>query len=309
MRNFIKLILTYLVITLLSVMTYNFSVDKVGVFWRGSAWGSYEPNQRYLKTKFLVENKSKFKVLLTGNSRPGFINIANHIDSSYNFCYSACVPAEILKDLKFLYNNGLKLDTLIMAVDNISFMVDSRIHDTQPLRFGFTNHKQKLKMLFYPPRVLSDLKSILSVKTKKYFITKDGSKLVLKEPNPQNVNWDLPSSGIYYSEAINSSINFIEQIKDLCDINNTELIIFVNPLYKSTLMNFEKEIEIFTDKLIDYNVYNFCHLNSMTMTKENYYETSHYRPFIGDILMEIILNGDTTSCYLKKPTNISADWF
>lgn len=309
MLKFIKLIVRYSLIATLCVVVYNYSVDKVGVFWRGSAFGNYEPNQRYLKTKFLLENKNKFRTILAGSSRPGFISVSNHLDSSYNFSYSQGVPQETLEDLKFLYENGLKLDTVILAVDNISFMVDSRIHNSQPLRFGYTNQKEKIKLLFTPSKVISDLRSAISTKTKLYFINKDGSKRVIKEPNPEAINWDIPSSGEYYSEDITSTKKAIKELKELCDINNTELIIFVNPLYKSTFLHYQREMEMFLDELGDFNVYNFCHLNELTSSKENYYETSHYRPHVGDTIMRVILTNNTSSTYLKKPTNISAGGF
>ncbi len=71
--------------------------------------------------------------------------------------------------------------------------------------------------------------------------------------------------------------------------NNTKYKIIISPLYNQIpLSNGRKEIlfNIFKEE----NIYDFSGENCYTKFIYNYYETSHYRKFIGDKILDKVYN-------------------
>jgi len=68
---------------------------------------------------------------------------------------------------------------------------------------------------------------------------------------------------------------------------HTNYKIVISPLYSQNKMN-NSDVAILQNTFGKERVYNFSGKNSFTAKKENYYENSHYRPFVGDSILNII---------------------
>jgi len=69
--------------------------------------------------------------------------------------------------------------------------------------------------------------------------------------------------------------------------HHTNFKIVISPLYSQIKMN-QADVDILQNTFGQEHVYNFSGKNCFTAKKENYYENSHYRPFIGDSILNII---------------------
>jgi hypothetical protein len=110
------------------------------------------------------------------------------------------------------------------------------------------------------------------------------------------MDWSKPlpaSLGPYY--RLQETLQDIQNIKDLCDTNGIELVVFTNPMYKIT---YEASLEVdyleFLECLAgitDY--YNFSGINDVTCNTDNYIDQFHYNAYVGDIIIDTIINGNT----------------
>lgn len=100
--------------------------------------------------------------------------------------------------------------------------------------------------------------------------------------------YQRPDTLVYREVQINSKqLDWLRQIKKIFDKNKTDYKIIIGPMYTQHKFN-----DSDTKKIIDVfgkdRVYDFSGKNEMTSKKTNYYETSHYRPLVGDSIMHYI---------------------
>lgn len=108
--------------------------------------------------------------------------------------------------------------------------------------------------------------------------------------------------GNYENNRIDKVINEIKQIKDLCDNNNIKLTVIFNPLHITTYENTNKEKLLeFKSKLSEITSYwDFNSINQITTNNYYWYETSHYRGIVGDMILKRIY-GDQYKKEIKVP--------
>jgi hypothetical protein len=106
------------------------------------------------------------------------------------------------------------------------------------------------------------------------------------------------SGKLSYSPAIIQSpqIDLCLKIKNIFDKHNTKFKIIISPLYDQKKLN-PKDLEILKLIFGCSNVFDFSGINSITIDYHNYYETSHYRPKIGQQIMDSIYPGSSTACH------------
>ncbi len=94
----------------------------------------------------------------------------------------------------------------------------------------------------------------------------------------------------FEGENITNTLVTMKEIVDLAKKNRIGLVIFINPVHKTTYLDtdlrqfalFKKELAAITD------YYDFSGLNSITTNNYYYYETSHYRPLVGDMMLKVM---------------------
>jgi hypothetical protein len=78
----------------------------------------------------------------------------------------------------------------------------------------------------------------------------------------------------------------LEDIKNILEKSNTSYKIVLSPLYEQIAFN-KKDLSLLND-VFPGHVYDFSGKNIFTDKVTNYYETSHYRPQVGDSILKII---------------------
>gem|GEM_PF-6981324 len=96
-----------------------------------------------------------------------------------------------------------------------------------------------------------------------------------------------------------TKMNFkaLQEIVDLCRKNNINLIVFTTPHNHNYLDSvYENEYYLFLKELVKITDYwDFSGYNSITTNDCNYYENSHYRSKIGNLIMAKIFNDKNIS--------------
>jgi len=79
----------------------------------------------------------------------------------------------------------------------------------------------------------------------------------------------------------------LKNIQSIFKKNKTDYKIIINPLYDQLKIN-PKDLKYIRDLFGAENVFDFSGINSITNDYHNYYETSHYRPFVCDSILNVI---------------------
>jgi hypothetical protein len=79
---------------------------------------------------------------------------------------------------------------------------------------------------------------------------------------------------------------FLERIKEMLEKHNSNYKIVLSPLYEQVKFN-PKDV-FFLQNLFGNKVFDFAGENDLTKSKFNYYETNHFRPSVGDSILNRI---------------------
>ncbi len=304
------------------LVIYNYTFDRFSILRRGFVEQyPLEPNCRYLKVKFILENPNRFDSFVFGSSKAGLIYTSKIKDPRYyNFSYSQGVPGEWLYDLDFLIKKDIVIKNVLLAVDEVSYRYDPEDHMKRNDRHHYTDDiLEKMtyfgKLLFLKPQLIDlvyyfkNRKSVAVILD----IIHDGQtyaplfdKRIAENPkeyysshifkarhilNPGNVN------------RLDETIAEIKEFRDLCIKNNINLTVVFHPNHKDRLLYVNtKELSLFMEKLaglVDY--YDFSGLNSISTNDFMFYDIAHFRPIVGDMIMKKTMNVDL-------PVNVPGDF-
>lgn len=113
---------------------------------------------------------------------------------------------------------------------------------------------------------------------------------IKNNPDYFHSSWFYERTGNEEIQDVQISENqkkMFEGIKRILIKNNTDYKIIINPLYNQLKINDEDTItlnRIFGES----HVYDFSGKNSLTEPRQNYYDRFHFRPGVGDSIMNII---------------------
>ncbi len=295
------------------LVAYNYVFDRYSILSRGFVEQyPLEPNARYLKVKFILENRDRFDSFIFGSSKAGLIYTSKIKGPRYyNFSYSQGVPGEWLYDLDFLIKKDIEIENVILAVDEVSYRYDPKKHMERIDRRHYTdNMLDKMtyygKLLFLKPQLID---FIYFFKNRKKIavnldIMNDGQTYapLFDERIAENPK-EYYSSPVFRArhilnpgnvKRIDETIAEIKEFRDLCIKNDINLTVIFNPNHKDRLLyvNIE-ELSLFMEKLaglVDY--YDFSGLHSISTNDYMFYDIAHFKPVVGDMIMKKALNAD-----------------
>ena len=321
----------------------NYTVDPYGIFRRDFSNQFIIPNQHFIKPRHIVENPDKYNCFIMGSSRVNGIEPASIKDAScYNMTLAGGIPSEYLDNLRYLLKKGIKIKLLLLGLDEFSFVPPANIYLEQPLRYPYPPVINERILPYY-------LKYLFSLFTQKTWETVwAGYKKKLKG-NPEDVvRYDMFGSGITYAPGLEEKIEkdpeahakdpqllvyrsvhvkfrnkndnmeetvrVIKNIAGIAQEHNIRLVIFINPGYYGMYLHntdhekfavFKKELA----KISDF--YDFSGLNSITTNPYYYYEGTHYRQKMGNIMIARIFGNDTVQVpadfgFLATKSNVDA---
>ena len=100
-----------------------YEVDPFGIFREDFSQQVVEPNQRFVKMKWLSEEKREFDSFIFGSSKVGNIDSRRLQGGNYyNMTYSMGLPYEWMQDAKQLYANGYEIENIIICLDDDHFL-------------------------------------------------------------------------------------------------------------------------------------------------------------------------------------------
>ena len=274
-----------------------------------------EPNKHYIKMSYILKNPNKFDSFLFGSSKVGAI----HTDKiknlkCYNMTYSAGLPIEHLNNLNTMLKNSIHPKKIFIAVDCSSYNADSKTfnifgHLTQPLRcpyeyllngnfyslqflklyFNLDNVPGALKEKIKSTLLQNDLHSNSEIFYEYGWITPQAFYEYKSKFNWQSIKPSKPITN--HERHIPEVLQNIRDIKNLCDENKIELTVFTNPLYETQYaQGMEAGYTEFLKGLAQ--ITEFYNFTSICITeRENYNDVGHYRPQVGDIIIDVMCNG------------------
>ena len=258
-----------------------------------------EPNKNYVKMRNVLSHPDKYDSFLFGSSRVGFIDVERMEDGHYyDMMYSEGLPAEHLDNLKVMAERGIIPKNVTLGIDDITYFVDPALHESQLYRLPFPwDGTPSEKMGFYlryfdlitlsqSLEVLRDHKVNDPEAMQRLLDTGTENLHIVPEFNYEGA--DAWWSSYYYPRE--EALEEIRQLKAFCDANGIRLRVFTNPLHALT---YTKDIAngylVFLEELAEITDYwNFSGYNNVTLDYDNYYETSHYCPAVGDLIIDTV---------------------
>ncbi|HME44523.1 MAG TPA: hypothetical protein VKF36_15645 [Syntrophorhabdales bacterium] len=309
-----------IVLGFLIVGLANYVLDPYGLFRKDFSWQFVEPNNDFIKPRYVTEHPLRYDCFVFGSSR------ANNIDvrkikgySCYNMFCNGEVPHEHLGNLKYMLKKGVKIRLVLVQLDDFSFRTDPAQRLNDPLRHPYPPVLNQhllpyyLRYLFslHAQHIMSPViegywGKIMGKKDTRvgyYDVTNTGQILVPGVDKQIEENADAHRKDPRFTEKIEGAtgdnmkgtINDLTQMVRLLKAHGIRSIFFMSPPYKTWFVDldmdafsrFERELAKLTD------FYDFSGINSITKDPLNYYNPSHFRVPIGDMMLARIL-GDKT---------------
>lgn len=304
MRRFFIMILAFTALFLFPYAAYNYKYDYSGILKNDFSPTELhvEPNQHIMKMRFLTANPNKYNAYCFGNSRVGKIDLT-HINNDlryYNMTYSEGLPAEWLSDLKILVKNGAKIKQILIGIDEGTISTDPKSHENQFLRMPYREHEDWLTDLKYllnmpapviTPEIFERDKGFFDI----YGTGRPSAPWIDEwiEQHPAEHAADPKFNAPYIASGtgrVAETIDELAKLKQFADENGIETIFFINPLHHVTYRNINLNDfnELKRRLALISGYYDFSGINSVTTNNYYYYETSHFRPVVGDMMLKRI---------------------
>lgn len=319
--NYTKWIFLVLLFTILNFMLLglvNYIVDPFKIFNSKILPNQVEMNERFVKIEYLKKNHNQFNAYMFGSSRIGVTNpqtIEQYIPQSrfYNFTLSSANLYDYQTYLKFFIQKKYEIKTLYLELD----IDDMSYYGHDEFDYGYKVHPEvsneitslyymKYLFGFFPLNVSSKVEYNIGGKLfKEYHIASGGTwtlkknELELSEDCKNYVkkisSFNLKNRRTQRYTTQKSSIKALQKIIKICTINNIKLYVFITPHNHNKMDTFV--LKDYHDYLKDISsmtgFYDFSGYNSVTENDCNYYEMSHYRPYVGKLIAGRIFNDKT----------------
>ena len=321
--KWLKLTITIPILFLLIVVCINFCIDTYGT--RLSLFSVnkkkvnrietlVEINQHIYNPEYIFRNPERFDSFIFGSSRIAVIDPAKICGRNfYNMSYSQGLPSEHLAILKTFIRKGIRIKTVVIGLDEFCFTTSSREHEKQLLRImhpsvtgrslsdTFFTFFLRMPKLF---EISNGMELLFNNGGRKKFLVNDKGlqltwaekeKEIVLSGKPLFTNDTIESSPIIYdTKLVDEVFTQIEELILLSKKNNFSLIFFFNPSnsnsyinkYANSLFPIKSRLASLTD------FYDFSGLNPVTLNNLDYYDDSHYRYFVGDMIVKKIFPCD-----------------
>ncbi len=305
MKQFLIKVTIFALILAVIFVPFAVFVDPYNIFHASNPVDNgVEPNKNYLKMKNVLSHPDRYDSFLFGSSRVGFIDVSRMEDGNYyDMMYSEGLPAEHLDNLKQMIKHGIVPKNVTLGVDDITYFVDPALHTNQLYRLPFPwdgtpSEKLGFYLRYFDLITLSQSLHVLH----DHKINDPEAMSRLMSTGTENLKI-VPAFNYEGADAWWSSYYYpreevleeIREFKELCDENDIQLRVFTNPLHALT---YTKDIAngylVFLEELAEITDYwNFSGYNEITLNYDNYYETSHYCPAVGNLMIDTVYYGKT----------------
>ena len=322
------LFFTIINFTLLGLV--NYVVDPFKIFGTNFLPYQVQMNERFVKIEYIKKNHQKFNAYLFGSSRIGTTEpkiIEKYVPNSkfYNFTVSSANLYDYLLHLEFFLQEKYPINTLYLQID----LDDMSIY----------GHRESDYLSKLHPEVTHELTSVYYMKYLFGFFPMNTRVKIMDNLNSKKTKerdiakgtWSLPSKEesllkncdeyVKHVSSFNTkhrrvkkyttaefSMKALRKIVDLCRVNNIKLHLFTSAHNQNKMDTFF--LEDYNKYLRDISeitsFYDFTGYNSVTKNNCNYYEMSHYRPQVAELIAARIFNDSSINVpsdfgkYIKK---------
>ncbi|MGL6024712.1 MAG: hypothetical protein ACRC0F_08855 [Cetobacterium sp.] len=298
-----------IILILISIVSLNYYMDTYGVFREKYTNRKTPANERYLKTKYILENKDKYDSFIFGSSRVGTLKGENLKNGKfYNMTFSGALPKEMLSILELFQKNDVKIKNIILGIDDFDQYTTPESQEDILYKLSYEK-LNKNKFEIYQSYLLNN--PFNKVNYEYFFGDKISNVDILDtgkwsrplkdieiEDDIQKHNLDeiftTPFSNLDNISRVDKTIEEIRGIIKICNQNNIKLTVIFLPIHKTTFENNNyQNLEIFKNKLLELTDYwDFAELNKFTKNNYYWYEASHYRPILGELILKKIFKDD-----------------
>jgi len=275
-----------MLVTFVPTITINYILDPYGLF--GEIDDNYrsEPNLRTLKCWHVKSEREKYRNFLFSNSRGGVYDINSQ--TYYNMSYSMGVPSEFKEDIEDFINSGVKIDSVVIMLDEFAIYNNAKNHGSNPLRNKFSKEDKIAPLLL--PFSWRKIESIQSFdkdnKHIKFHLSQNGIFEYCNFSTSRTIDTvNVAQVRVNSSARTMNALSEIKQLTSLLQRNGIKYILGVHPVSKT---NYDKnssrmhQLQNLLDSLDSYDINvmnNFVVLNNLDESS-CFYDGSHYTPFV-----------------------------
>jgi hypothetical protein len=304
-KRLIPKLLLLAVISVIPLLLYNIIMDPYGVLRKDYRHMWVCPNERVVKTDYILSNPGKYDSLLFGSSRVSQIPISvldrETGDHWYNMTFVSGVVAENLNILKVFLRHGVRIKSMMIGLDYFSFQMLPLSNSMRTILYPDTL-KDRIKFyysflttepdssMFYEVRFDGKNASYDLLGTGEYdFIKKEEN--LRQHPEEHDARFKAPLVSVC-NKRIPQTLAEIREIIDICRKNNIALTFFINPAHVQSYLcdeiGFQNEVRKELAQLTDF--WDFSRPGRITMDNFNYYDIIHFRKKIGGMMIERMVN-------------------
>jgi hypothetical protein len=273
-------------------------------------------NQHTFNPEFIFRNPEKFDAFLFGSSRTAVIQVDKiPAHRFYNMSYSLGLPAQHLAILRAFLKKGIKIKAVVIGLDEFCFNLTPATRQKHLIRImhpdaGGPSRAEMFGMYFFRKPGVDDLAKwrdrVLYGKMERRFIMNNrGVNLSWREKDRIIENTGKPIFNftvrkyepiVYGPKEMDEAFAVIEELIALSRMHHFSITFFITPFYSQVYLNNAKALLNAKERLAmltDY--YDFSGFNSVTTNAINYYEESHYRYRVGDMMIERMFGGASTA--------------
>lgn len=289
------------------LVAFNYSVDLQGIFRDDAGTYSTPPNLHFTKVRYLSRHPERFDSFVFGSSRVGNIDVRNIPGGRwYNMTYSEGVPREHLLNIAYMLKSGIKIKNVLIGLDEFSYSINPDSHLNQISRMPYSPVVNQSEVSFY----VNYLFRLPNVKVLgehlKIHRGHSGNRLgVFKLSDTGQSETDtidrlieadrlkhvrdkkflVPTHlHLIDTENMDGTLKDIHDLLKLAQQHDIKMIIFINPIHQVTYKDIDNnKFFVFKQRLAQItSYYDFSGLHPYTCDNYYFYETSHYRPIIGN---------------------------
>lgn len=326
--RYINFIISFALLTVMLGFSVNYIVDSYSVFGSRFFPEYGQMQERYLKIEYLKKN-SNFNTFLIGSSRIGPVKtevVDRHLlgAKSYNLTISQANQWDVEKYIEWLAKNIPSLTHVIVQIDwqtgygsyrpnyalldevhpdisgrsKYDFLFDYlTLFNVEAMKAKVSNNRGGIDLLKYDmtkgywSRPLRDKK--IEENCESYVASENAFPKIRNFPKKVE------------SSILNNNLASIARYKNLLDNKNIKLTILLTPQNHHAIDLIDiNDYEYFVRKLTNItDFYNFMYYNKLTKNDCNYYEASHYRPSVGELVIHSLANQSTNQDEIYQYVN------
>jgi hypothetical protein len=329
-NQWLRWVLFFTIINFTLLGLVNYVVDPFRIFGSNFLPYQVQMNERFVKIEYIKKNHQKFNAYLFGSSRIGTTEpkiIEKYVPDSkfYNFTLSSGNLHDYQLNLEFFLKEKYQINTLYLQLDlddmNIYGQRESdylcKLHPEVNHEF-ISLYYMKYLFGFFPMNTrVKIMDNIHNTKSKQRHIGKGTWSLPAKEERllkscdeyVKNISsFNTKHRRIRKYTTAEFSMKSLSKIVDLCHNHNIKLYVFTSAHNQNKMDTFllEDYIKYLRDISEITSFYDFTGYNSVTKDNCNYYEMSHYRPKVAELIAARIFNDKSIDVpsdfgkYIKK---------